>query len=72
MKMIPLFDAGDFPPEVEEYCVEHDFPVHCSSGIVEVDLDEPNPLAGWILGEGYEFPAEDWDRGFSRVGIMGT
>ena len=46
MKMIPYVDAGDLPPDVEEYCIEMDYPVHCDSAVVQVVLDDPLEEAG--------------------------
>ncbi len=70
--MIPMLDALDFPHEVEEYCIDCDYPVHCASEVVQVNLEEPNPLADWMRQQGYVFSPEEKDRGYTCVGIMGS
>jgi len=72
MRMIPYVDAGDLPIEVEEYCIEHDFPVHCDSAIVQVPLDESNPLASWLIQQGHSFSPEEFNRGWGTIALQGT
>lgn len=70
--MIPFICATTLPPDVEEFCVAQDYPLHCDSGIVEVDLEEENPLAAWLQSEGYQFSPKEVDRGWGHIALMGS
>jgi len=70
--MIPLIDAGDFPPEVEDYCIEHEIPTHYDSAVVQVDLRDGNPLAKWLLTRGYVVTLVDERRGWAHIAVQGT
>jgi hypothetical protein len=71
-KMIPMIDATDLPPDVEEYCMEHDHPLHCDSGVVQVELRIANPLAFWLRMEGYEFSSAEEKRGWGNIALVGS
>lgn len=64
-QMIPFICASTLPPEVEEFCAARDHPLHCDSGVVEVDLEEENPLASWLQNKGYQFSAKEKLRGWA-------
>ena len=70
--MIPMIDAGDLPPDVEEYCIEHEHPLHYDTGVVQVDLEDENPLAAWIQAQGYEFSPREKKRGWGNIAMVGT
>ena len=72
IQMIPFFCATELPPDVEEYCIEHGHPVHYDSGVVEVELREPNPLAAWLESLGYEFSPREKKRGWGHIALMGS
>ncbi len=71
-RMIPMLDAVDFPPEVEEWCMEHDYSTHYSHDIAEVYLEEESPMLTWLTERGYLFTAGDYERGLGFVAIYGT
>jgi len=70
--MIPFICATELPPEVEEFCEAQDYPLHCDSAIVEVDLEEENPLASWLQSKGYQFSPKEVDRGWGHIALMGS
>ncbi len=55
-------DAGDIPPELEDACLELDdeFPLHYSTGIVQIWGDRmDNPFVKWLIVQGWEPPGQD-------------
>jgi len=71
-RMIPMIDATDLPSDVEEYCMEHDYPLHYDSAVVQVYLGEENPLADWLRSKGHEFTPADEKRGWGHIGLVGS
>lgn len=72
MHLIPMINAEDLPEEVLEWCIDHDYPVHCDSAIIEIPLDEPNPMRTWLTKKGVIFSSEEVDRGWGHAALMGT
>jgi len=71
-KMIPMLNAENLPDDVTEWCLEHDYSLHCSHDIANVDLEEDNPMLAWLTREGYEFPLVEVERGWGYVAIFGS
>lgn len=68
-KLVPMLDINIIPDDVIEWCLDHDYTLHDSNDIMEVDLEEDNPMLAWLTQEGYEFPPEAVYRGWGYVVI---
>jgi hypothetical protein len=70
--MIPVIDAGNFPPEVLEWCLDYDYSTHYNNDVARIDLEEESPMLTWLTEKGFRFTAEDYVRGWGHVAILGT
>lgn len=68
---IPLVEARDLPLDVVMYCTDQEYSLHCDSGIVQVDLRDGNPLADWLLRQGYNVTLVDEHRGYALIALEG-
>jgi len=46
-KLIPYVQAADFPPKVEEYCIENEISIHYQNDVRYIE-DDGNPFAEWL------------------------
>ena len=69
IKMIASVEAMDMPHDVEEQCMENDWPLHCDNGIADVENND-NPFANWLRSMGYEFQCKPDDSDW--IGIFGS
>ena len=72
LKMIPMLNADSLPSEVIEWCLDHDYPLHGSHDIAEVDLKKENPMWTWLTEQGYQFSQKEIDWGWGHVAIFGS
>lgn len=72
MKIIPLIKARDLPWPVINWCVDNEYPVHCGSAVIEIPINEPNPMLTWLTDVGFTFSPEEVKRGWGYAAIQGT
>ncbi len=71
-----VVDALDLPPEVEDWCMEHDVSTHYAESLVRIfkdDLDEdgPNPFLEWLKSQGVDI--EEFSDGRQYfISVIGT
>lgn len=70
--LVPMLNAGNLPDDVVEQCLDSGYSLHCSDDIIEVDLEEENPMLTWLTEQGYEFPLDAVKRGWGHVAIKGS
>lgn len=51
-------DAGDFPENVTDYCVDREISTHYQNDLVNIDNDG-NPFAEWLKSIGVDFKGKD-------------
>lgn len=56
--MIPSVDARDFPPAVDDYCVDKEISTHYQNDVVYIE-DDGNVFAEWLKSIGFDFNGED-------------
>jgi hypothetical protein len=66
MKMIPLVDVTELPPEAEEWLIEREYNTHYDNDCAHVQNDG-NPLSEYIKAQGFVF-----EKDYTYVGIIGT
>ena len=72
LQLIPFICASELTPELEEHCLEKDYPLHGDSGVIEVDLGGGDPFAAWLEQQGYRFSQTEIDRGWGHIALLGT
>lgn len=70
--MIPLVCADEMPDDVIHYCDDKNYPTHCSSDVVDVDLEDNNKLVAWMIEKGYKFTEQELQDGWAWIAIMGS
>ena len=72
LRMVPLLDAAALPDDLLEYCLDQEWSTHYASDVIQVDLEDENPMATYLKEQGYEFPPNETKRGWGYVALLGS
>ncbi len=72
LRMVPLLDASQLPSELLEYCLDQEWPTHYESSVIQVDLEDENPMSAYLEEQGYEFLPSEINRGWGLVALLGS